>query len=148
MKTFHFRLQRIRDLRHAREKDRLTELGREQKQLAYEEQRLDIFRGEAGSQLNEMKAERGQPFKVWRQTVSLRYMHRVDRVIEYQSARVVEQTHAVEKARDKYLDARRDTSILDRLREKKFGEWKRDELREEGKLLDEIGSRKRDGDQP
>lgn len=147
MKTFRFRLQRLRDLREAREKDKLTEFGREQRQLGLEEQRLTMFQDEASQQLEEMRVERNQPFAVWGQTASVRYLSRVDHVIDYQSARVAEQGRAVEQARNRFLDARRETEVLDRLREKHFDQWKRDSLREEGKVLDEIGSRKTDGDQ-
>ena len=147
MNVFRFRLQRVRDLREAREKDKLTEFGREQRKLGLEAERLTMFRDEAEQQRDEMRAERSQPFAVWGQTASVRYLSRVDHVIEYQSARVAEQERTVEQSRLRFLDARRETDVLNRLREKHFDEWKRGALREEGKILDEIGSRKTSGDQ-
>jgi len=147
VKAFRFRLQRVRDLREAREKDRLTEFGREQRKLGLEKERLTMFRDEAAQQIAEMRGERGEPFPVWAQRVSLSYLGRVDRVIEYQTARVDEQGRTVEQSRERYLEARRETEVLERLREKHFDQWQRDLRREEGKVLDEIGSRKTDGDQ-
>lgn len=146
MKAFRFRLQRVRDLREAREKDKLTEFGREQRKLGLEQERLMMFRDEAAQQIAEMRGERRAPFPVWEQRASLNYLGRVDRVIEYQTTRVDEQGQAVEQSRERYLEARRETEVLERLREKHFDQWRRDLLREEGKILDEIGSRKTDGD--
>lgn len=147
MKAFKFRLQRLRDLREAREKDKLREFGREQRRLGVEEQRLTMFRGEAAQQMADMRDERNQPFAVWGQRASVSYLSRVDRVIDYQAGRVAEQERVAAQARNRFLEARRETEILERLREKHFDQWRRDALREEGKILDEIGSRKQDGDQ-
>lgn len=147
MNAFRFRLQRVRDLREAREKDKLTEFGREQRKLGLETERLTMFQSEARQQMDDMRVERMEPFAVWGQTASVRYLSRVEHVIAYQSARVSEQEQMVEQARLRFLDARRETEVLDRLREKHYEEWKRGMLHDEGKLLDEIGSRKRDGDQ-
>jgi len=68
-------------------------------------------------------------------------------VVEFQTARVEDQQRSVHQARDRYLDARRDTRILERLREKKREEWQVETLLEEGKVLDEVGSRKPSGEE-
>jgi len=142
MKKFQFRLQRIRDLRLAQEKDKLSEFGKEQQKLSDEKQKLELFRSESQTQVNALREERGRPFTVWNQTISHHYLSRIGRVIDYQQGVIVKQSHSVEEARSRYLDAHRDTTILDKLRDKKHVEWTRDVLREEGKLLDEVGSRK------
>jgi len=143
MKRFSFRLQRILDLRAASEKARLADFGREQQRLFAEQQKLDLFVGEQITQIAEMRVGRSQPFAVWWQTMESRYLGRIGRVIEFQQQRVHTQTERTEGARGRYLDARRDTHVMENLRDKKREEWNQDVLREEGKVLDEVGSRKR-----
>lgn len=143
MKRFSFRLQRILDLRAASERARLADFGREQQRLLAEQQKLDLFEGEQTTQIAEMRVGRSQPFAVWWQTMESRYLGRIGHVIEFQQQRVRTQTDCVEGARGRYLSARRDTSVMEKLRGKKLDEWKQDVLQEEGKILDEVGSRKR-----
>jgi flagellar protein FliJ len=143
MKKFNFRLQRVLDIREAREKLKLAELGREQQRLLAEQQKLNLFQSEKDMQVSEIKRQREEPFAVWAQTANQRYLQRVARVVEFQEGRVESQGEEVVAARDRYIVARRDTSVMERLREIKREEWNYEALREEGKVLDEVGSRKR-----
>lgn len=144
MKRFAFRLQRILDLRRATEEQILAQFGREQMRLRDEQLRLTLFRDEQETQMTEVATDRQEPFTVWSQAATCRYLQRVSRVIEFQSGRVAQQCGQVDAARGVYLRARQDTTILERLREKRHADWLKDELRDEGKILDEIGSPPRD----
>jgi len=142
MKKFQFRLQRVLKLREANEKLKLGELGREQQRLMDEQTRLELFQGEKELQIRETRAVREQPFSVWAQGINHRYLQRIGRVVEYQQTRVNEQKSAVEEARVTYTEARRETRVLEMLRDKKKEEWTREVLSEEAKELDEVGSRR------
>jgi flagellar export protein FliJ len=143
MKKFNFRLQRILDIKAAKEKLKLAELGQEQQRLTAEQQKLDMFSREKETQVGEIRNERQEPFEVWKQTIGHRYLQRVARVVEFQHGRVQEQTTAVATARNRYVEAHRETDVMERLREIKKDEWKHEVLIDEGKVLDEVGSRKR-----
>jgi flagellar export protein FliJ len=143
MKRFAFRLQRILELRRAREKASLVELGREQQRLALENEKLDLFCNERELQLQETRVGRSKPFTAWAQAVNVRYLNRVGRAIEFQTHAVRRQETSVETARRRFHERRRDTQVLDHLRDKKQDEWRVDVLREEGKILDEVGSRRK-----
>jgi flagellar protein FliJ len=142
MKKFAYRLQRVLDLRAAQEQVRLAEFGREQQALIKEQQKLDVFRGEEALQMQEARSERHAPFSIWSQTLDCRYLHRISRVIDYQTGRVEKQKQAVDGARTVYLDAHKETRVLEILREKKLDEWKVDSIRDEYNVLDEVSSRK------
>jgi flagellar FliJ protein len=144
MKRFVFRLQRILELRQAREKASLAELGRELHRLRQENQKLDLFRGELEVQINETRTARADSFAAWTQAVNARYLRRVDRAIEFQTDTVARQERSVEAARSRFHERKRDTKVLDQLRDKKRDEWWTDVLREEAKALDEVGSRRKD----
>jgi flagellar FliJ protein len=147
VKKFAFRLQRVLKLREANEKLKLGEFGREQQKLMDEQTRLRLFEGERDFQLHEVRTARQKEFSVWSQGNGCRYLQRIGRVVEFQSMRVEDQQQSVLHARQIYLDARRDTRVLEMLREKKREEWQVETLLEEGKVLDEIGSRKPDGEE-
>jgi flagellar protein FliJ len=148
MKRFAFRLQRVLDLRHAHEKQKLTELGLEQQRLDQERQKLQLFEQEKETQIADMRAARETPFSAWTQRISNHYTQRVARVVDFQTNRVHGQIQSVETARQRYLDARKDTRVMTRLKEKQLDEWQQDILREEGKILDEIGSRRNQSVEP
>lgn len=141
MKRFTFRLQRILELREAKENAALADLGREQQKLNQEHTKLELFHGEETAQIVDMRSSREQPFPVWMQSANHQYLNRLGRVIEFQTQRVHLQSQNVEFARLKYFDKRKDTRVLEQLREKKHEEWTADVLREEGNILDEVGSR-------
>jgi flagellar export protein FliJ len=143
VKKFAFRLQRVLDIRAAREKLKLADFGREQQRLASEQEKLDLFTGEQELQFAQMRASATEPFAAWSQHTNCRYLQRIGRVIEFQEGRVEAQTQAVEGARGRYIEARRDTQALEKLRETHFREWKGEWLRDEARTLDEVGSRKR-----
>jgi flagellar protein FliJ len=147
VKKFVFRLQRVLKLREAHEKQRLGEFGREQQRLMEEENKLKLFRTEREMQINEARAERTEPFSAWSQGVSHRYLLRIGNVVDFQQTRVQNQEQSVTRARLRYMDARRDTRILEILREKKTDEWRAESLSEEAKVLDEVGSRKAGGEE-
>ncbi|HEY3295746.1 MAG TPA: flagellar export protein FliJ [bacterium] len=141
MKKFTFRLQKVLALREAREKLRLGEFGREQQKLQDEQARLELFQTEREMQIRDTRSVREQPFSAWSQGISTRYMQRIGRVVDFQQTRVQTQEQALEQARHRYTEARRDTRILEMLREKKVDEWTRENLLDEAKVLDEVGSR-------
>lgn len=143
MKRFAFRLQRILELRQAREKACMIELGRERQRLQLENERLHLFQNEQKTQLEETKIDRMQVFQAWSQVANSRYLTRVGRAIDFQTQAVHQQERNVEVARHRYQERRRDTQILDQLREKKRDEWRAETLHEEAVNLDEIGSRKK-----
>lgn len=143
MKRFAFRLQRILELRQAREKASMVELGRERQRLQLENERLNLFQNEQKAQLEETKIDRMQVFQAWSQVANSRYLTRVGRAIDFQTQTVHQQERSVEVARHRYQERRRDTQILDQLREKKRDEWRAETLHEEAVNLDEVGSRKK-----
>jgi len=144
MKRFAFRLQKILELRQAREKESLAQLGRELQRLTQENQKLDLFRGEQETQIRETRASRAESFTAWAQTANVRYLQRVGRAIEFQTHTVCQQEKSVSAARSRFHERKRDTQVLDQLREKKRDEWRADSLREEAKILDEVGSRRKE----
>jgi flagellar protein FliJ len=141
LKKFAFRLQKVLDVRHLHEKEKLGLLGREQKILETEEYKLDLFRRETETHITSVRIEQAQPFKVWSQNLNQSYMRRIKGVVEYQQGQVRNQMQMVETARIRYIEARRDTKTIEQIKEKRHEEWKQEIAREETIQLDEFASR-------
>jgi len=142
MKKFSFRLQRVLDLRTIQEKARLSELGRERSRLDAENEKLQVFAGEADDQITQMRMEQASPFRTWVRQTNHAYLGRVKRVVDFQRTVVNHQSEAVESAREKYVDAHRHTQSLEKFHDKRRSEWKAESVREEGKQLDEHAARR------
>jgi flagellar FliJ protein len=146
MKKFTFRLQKVLGLRHMQERDKLGKLGREQQTLEAEIVKLELFCRESDEHISAIKTEKEQPFRVWSESVNQNYLLRIRRVVEFQGTQVSRQEHAVSSARSSYIEARRDTKVVERLREKRREDWMREVSMEEGKALDEAAARVHMGD--
>jgi flagellar export protein FliJ len=142
LKKFDFRLRRVLDIRALQEKVKLTELGRERSKLADEERKLELFKRESDSQLEQIRNEQSREFPTWSQQANLRYLTRLSNVIRFQQNSVSTQSDSVTRVRGEFTDARKRTESLERMQEKKLSEWKQDAIKEEGKRLDEHGARR------
>ncbi|MDR2786358.1 MAG: flagellar export protein FliJ [Treponema sp.] len=137
MKRFHFNLQKALDLRAYRERDAEIELGRAVSRFTELTNRLrtlaeERFRAAAGRFSRSNSAEDMLAYE--------RYITRLDT----QKEELLEQTAAAELAvsekREAYLAASRERKVLDKLREKRFEEYRKLALREEAKLTDDAAS--------
>ncbi|MDR0709689.1 MAG: flagellar export protein FliJ [Spirochaetaceae bacterium] len=137
MKRFHFNLQKALDLRAYREQDaeielgramsRLTELTNRLKALAEERSRAAADRFARSNSAEDMRAYE-------------RYITRLDNQKEELLEEAAAAELAVNEKREAWLAASRDRKVLDKLREKRFGEYRKLALREEIKLIDDAAS--------
>ncbi|MDR1411971.1 MAG: flagellar export protein FliJ [Spirochaetaceae bacterium] len=137
MKRFRFNLQKILDLRAGREQDAKIELGRAVGRLAELTGRLkalaeDRSRAAAGRFARSNSAEDMRAYEL--------YITRLDSQKEELLEEAAAAELAVNEKREAYLAASRDRKILDKLREKRFGEYRKLALREEVKLTDDAAS--------
>ena len=147
MKKFAFRLQKVLDVHKLHEREKLGMLGKEQNLLEMEKMKLELFRRETETHIDSVRAEQGQPFKIWSQNLNQSYSRRIRGIVEYQQGQVVRQHQAVENARTHYIEARRDTKKIEQIKEKRFDDWKKDFDREETNMLDEFASRSHEGNE-
>ncbi|MDR0451667.1 MAG: flagellar export protein FliJ [Treponema sp.] len=140
MKRFRFSLQKILDLRAHREQDAKIELGRAVSRLAELAKRLKALaeersRAAAGRFARSNSAEDMLAYE--------RYITRLDSQKEELLEEAAAAELAVNEKREAYLAASRDRKILDKLSEKRFGEYRRLALLEEVKLVDDAASGRR-----
>jgi flagellar biosynthesis chaperone FliJ len=116
MKKFRFRLQKVLDVRRIRERQELERLRDSMRRKRQEEKRLDLLENEVKDLLHTMRQSQQTPFEAWSYAADARYRGRV------------EQAKTV----------RRQTRVLEKLRETRYESWRREASRQEDKMLDEV----------
>ncbi|MBI5058306.1 flagellar export protein FliJ [candidate division KSB1 bacterium] len=137
MKPFRFRLQKLLRLREAREEQRLSKFGAQQRILDSERTKLGLFEGEALNQLHEMSVVVARPFRAWMHGANDKYLGRLQRVIDFQRDQTRQQEFKVEQSRQEYLKAKQETGALEKLREHQLENWRVEERLDEQKVLDD-----------
>lgn len=142
MKAFRFRMQTSLDVRF-RQEDR-------QKQVLQD--KLSCYEESVGI-LNRLLARQEDSFRRIRQlqqgSLDVRELEACTGFVLVVKAQIEEQKmvvehcrKAVEEAREKLLEIVKARKILEKLKERHFEEYRREELREQQKLIDEMAARR------
>lgn len=108
-----------------------------------EEKRFGLLEKEEKEILQIMSKGRQSPFEVWNFTADTRYRVRVGEAKVSQAGRIQHATQQEEVRRQDLTQARRQTRVLEKLRELRHADWKLEVSRQEDKLLDEIATHRR-----
>jgi flagellar protein FliJ len=122
MKAFEFRLQRIADFRRQQAdvaKARLQALLAEMQRLENERHSLEEQRHEARNSVTAQSNLNGEDF-----FALASFQEYVGRRLKELSQKQIELGSKIEKQRDAVVEAERKVKLLDRLRERKFQEWR------------------------
>ena len=137
MKTFAFSLEKVLKLRKHSEDEARIELGRAISVLAAFEQKLFALIGEIA------RAQREQ-FNPENTAIQMQqymfYLIRLDNTREQLLNEIAMAEMKVEQARDAFLEASRERKVLDKLKEKRYKEYRKEVLDEETKTLDDIST--------
>lgn len=142
MKKFRFRLETLLKARRTRERARMEELGRRGRELAAETERLAALHESRAAallptpdplepvalDLNRLRLD-----EAWRRHLTGRVRHQGERVVAAE-----ERTDA---ARGELLEAARERTVVERLRERRVAEHRAAVDQEEQKLQDEVAGR-------
>jgi flagellar FliJ protein len=138
VKRFKFSMEKVLELKKFREEETELELGRAMGELMVIEQRIR----ELAEARSLAAAERFSPDN---SAADIRnyelYILRLDKEKEELLEAAVKAAGKVEEARRIYLEASRDRKVMDKLREKRAAEYRREMLTEETKILDDTAAR-------
>jgi flagellar FliJ protein len=140
MKRFRFGLQKVLELREYTEEEAKIELGRAVSTLNLIEQRIAALAGER----TQAAMERFSPGREFTEIQSYeRYINRLDQTRDKLLMDAARAELEVEEKRDIYLEASRDRKVLDKIKERREGEYRKFVQGEENKELDEVAARVR-----
>jgi flagellar FliJ protein len=134
MKRFHFALQRVLKLREYAEQEAKVELGRAIGELTRIEQRID-------SVAEERLQAAGERFATENSFTDIQnyewYITRLDQTRDKLLMDAAQAELVVAEKRDVFMEASRERKALDKLRERRLGEYKAYSLMEDQKETDE-----------
>ncbi|GHV74662.1 hypothetical protein AGMMS49940_19640 [Spirochaetia bacterium] len=140
MKRFRFGLQKILELREHAEKEAEIELGKAVGALTLIEQRIV----QVAADRSEAAAQRFAPGNGLAEIQSYeRYILRLDHTRDTLLMDAARAELVVAEKRDIYLEAARDRKALDKIKERRQGEYRKLFLADENKELDDVAARMR-----
>jgi flagellar FliJ protein len=135
VKGFHFSLEKVRELRKYREQESKIELGRAIGVLTEIENRIKT----AAEDRLRAAADRFSPAHGALEIINYNnYIQRLDLLTDQLLEEAAKAELVVEEKRTLYLEASRDLKVLDKLKEKKEKEYRKEKLAGETKELDDI----------
>jgi flagellar FliJ protein len=139
MRRFQFRLERFLELRRWKERECEIALARELGACLLLEKRIEEIGNEvSASMLSAFVA--GIQIDVWAMARRELYLQRLANERVRTEAALAEERKELEKVRAKYLDAARERKVLDKLKERRSGEYYAHQLREEYKSVDDMNT--------
>jgi flagellar export protein FliJ len=134
MKRFNFRLQRVLEIRE-RFRD---EMRQELVQRNFERDRERNILEHLDQEFLRSKVEEGGTYSASEMVLVGDYSARLQEQIEQQRGRVLAAEQAAEQARERYIEASKESQALEKLKEKRRQEYVEQTLKEEGAQLDEF----------
>lgn len=139
MKRFEFSLNKLFDLRQFREKQAELQLG---KALSHRDA-VQALLDDVARKRVQASTSRGETVAVEDLIAIERYVFRLDQRKEELFEELAAAELVLEKAREEFTLASRDRQVLEKLKDKKQAEWRKDYLSEEASMLDDLTSSKR-----
>jgi flagellar FliJ protein len=135
MRRFRFRLQRILDIRVQIRDEARQELVRCN---AERDQQAAILRA-LEDEFNTLGLKEGGTYSASELVAVGAYSERLTNAIKRQQEVLAAAMRVAQEALERYIEASREAKAIEMLKEKRLHEYTAESLREEGKLLDEIG---------
>lgn len=134
MRRFSFRLQRVLDIREQIRDELRQELVRKNHERDDELQVLARLEQES----LQIKIEEGGTYSASELVMFGAYSVRLKQLMEQQQQRVAAAIKQVEEAKERYIEASKEAKALEMLRQKRREEYTEQQLKEEGRQLDEL----------
>lgn len=140
MAKFKYRMQSILNIRYQLEEQAKMEFGRAQMKLMEEEEKLELLKDRKEAYLEEGRRMRSDALHVNDLKDNRNAVLIMDEMIEAQKEQVTLAQQVVEQARLKLQEAMQERKMHERLKEKAFDEFVKEENAAEGKAVDELTS--------
>jgi flagellar export protein FliJ len=134
MKRFNFRLQRVLEIRERFRDEVRQELVQRNFELDRERSVLEGL----DQEFLRSKVEEGGTYSASEMVLLGDYSARLQEEIEQQRLRVKAAEQAAEEARERYIEASKESQALEKLKDKRRHEYVEQALKEEGIQLDEF----------
>ena len=138
MAKFNFKLQSVLDLKVQMEDNKKNEFGSAVQKLEYEKKVLENIKHEKEKNIDVFGNELKNKAKVSTIRQINNYICLLGQKIEVQKENVNKASDIVDKKREELLEAVKERKIMDKLKEKEYCLFLKQELKEEQTIIDEI----------
>jgi flagellar FliJ protein len=142
MRRFQFRLERFLDLRRWKEREWEIRLAQATGKVVLLRNRIAEIGAEIGASYDRTFAS-GTAIDVAAMADRERYVQRLAAERERKNAELAVRTREMEEVRGHYLQAARDRKVLDKLKERRAGEYYERQRDEEYKTIDDLNTASR-----
>jgi flagellar FliJ protein len=139
MRRFQFRLERFLDLRRWKEREWEIRLAQATGKVVLLQRRIEEIGAEIGASYDRTFS-RGAAIDVAAMAGRERYVQRLAAEREQKGVELVVRTREMEEVRGHYLAAARDRKVLDKLKERRAGEYYERQRDEEYKTIDDLNT--------
>jgi flagellar FliJ protein len=140
MKKFDFKLEAVRKLREAREKEALKVLSAAQRALQEEIERKNVLERRLEESRTRLENLGHTPAPITEFHTEQHFIDGTIVRIRHAETLIRRATRAVEKAMAVYLQAQKNRKMIERLRERQYEEWTWEMRREEQRRQDDLTS--------
>lgn len=140
MSKFVYRMQNILNLKYKLEEQAKMEFAAARKRLDEEEEKLELLKTRKDSYEEEGRRLRADSLNVQELLDNRHAILQMEEFIEYQKIRITEAETELERQRRRLQEAMQERQVYEKLREKAFEAFMKEENAREGKEVDELTS--------
>jgi flagellar FliJ protein len=142
MKQFQFRLQKVMETTQIKEEIKKRELAKAMQKLRDNEAQLETLLGELEEHISHIEScHKRSTLKVSELSHLSGYMEKLGQEILAQTKKISRLTEEARVYREKLLEITKDKKVLERLKDKKYEEFKKKLRSMEQKFMDEVSTR-------
>ncbi len=145
MKKFQFRLQRVLETKEVAERECQRKLGEIQHQLTIAENELRVLTDELELEREGQRKMVQGIIRAGDYVLRHKYQKDLELRISFKNSEINKIASKVEKARLILIEASKEKKVLEKLKERRFEEHRKETETKQQNILDDIGARSRNG---
>jgi flagellar FliJ protein len=139
-RAFRFRLENVLRYRRLIEEIKEKELASIRAQIHRQKQKIELIEKEEANIMSELRLMNQKNLDLIAIRIHQNYLSFLKRRIMYEKDVLNLLLQKEKQKLDEYIEARKNTRVLERLKERRFAQWQYEVDREEQKFLDDIGA--------
>lgn len=139
MPKFNFRLQRVLDIKKHKEEEKKQELAKLLLKYKKEEALLFYLKDNQTKYQNKLREKQRGAMDIFEMIFYYTYLYKLSYDIKNQQDILRKLETEINNKREEVISASKERKIFEKLKDKKFSQWKQEQNLQEQKFLDEIG---------
>lgn len=139
MPKFNFRLQKVLDIKKHKEEEKKQELAKLLLKYKKEEALLFYLKDNQTKYQNKLREKQRGAMDIFEMIFYYTYLYKLSYDIKNQQDILRKLETEINNKREEVISASKERKIFEKLKDRKFSQWKQEQNLQEQKFLDEIG---------